>query len=262
MSHKYTSSIDSSTSSLTSLSSTSSFASLHAVTSVRNAPYKEAVEDLKTGPTPLQSLVETATALIDMLAANEQKNIFEYNGSKLNLDAILRAMLHHAEGCGGETGERYTASAICRCAIRDDPENEQTLQMLHDLAKTWVSRLLLICKCQSVSANPLADQLHAGYPVRITASHSAQQNMTPSGNATPTLDDTDSLMDRGVTSSKRDDDFKDQVGSLHPLWNSVLTVRGTQLLQRDGYQCVVSGLLDETHPHYSSSKNCPDNMAL
>ena len=134
MSHNHTSSVDSTTSSLTSLSS---------VTSVRDEPFKEQVNNLKTGPIPLSSLVENATNLINKLADNNQKNNYTYGGSTLQLHAVLREMLRHAGDCGGEYGRRYAASAICACAIGDDPD---TPQMLHDLAETWLSHLLFICK--------------------------------------------------------------------------------------------------------------------
>jgi hypothetical protein len=97
-------------------------------------------------PKVLQILVETATALIDMISNNEHRNTFEYNSSMLKLHTILSVMLHHTEGCGGIDSKCYTASSICLCAIQNDLDNEQTLQMLHDLAKTWVSHLLFVCK--------------------------------------------------------------------------------------------------------------------
>lgn len=135
--------------SLSSLSSTSSLASLSSVVSVHDDVFKEAVDKLKTGLIPLQFLVETAVALINMIATHEEENVFEYTGSTLKLDAVLHAMLHHAEGCGGIGGMRYTASAICSCTVRDEPD-ESTLFMLHDLAKTWVSHSLFICECRII----------------------------------------------------------------------------------------------------------------
>jgi hypothetical protein len=155
MSHKHnlnsSESIDSSSeSSLTSLSSTSSLrlSSLSSVISVRDDVFKQTVNDLKTGPTLLQILVKTAETLIDTIANNEQANTFKYNGITLKLNAVLAAMLHHGEECGGIDGKRYTASAISLCAVQDDTDEEKTLQMLRDLAQTWVSHLLFICERQ------------------------------------------------------------------------------------------------------------------
>jgi hypothetical protein len=148
MSHKHTTSVESVGSSLTSLSSASSRASLTSVISVREDTFKEAVNDLKAGDIPLSELIETAVVLINTIASNEEKNTFEYSKSKLNLHTVLQAMLDHAEGCGGQDGKRYTASAIYLCSVEDDPDNEKTLLMLRDLAITWVSHLLFICRCQ------------------------------------------------------------------------------------------------------------------
>ena len=61
------------------------------------------------------------------------------------------------------------------------------------------------------------------FPVRATASHSAQQNKTPSGIATPSRENTTSLMDRGVTSGDRSGTFKDQVCTVAPFVSSGLT---------------------------------------
>ncbi|KAF5378070.1 hypothetical protein D9615_007499 [Tricholomella constricta] len=195
MTHTQTSSIDSMCSSLSFPSSSSS--PLSSVISVRDEAFKAAVDDLKTGPRSLQSLVETATALIDTFAANEQENTFDYNGSKLQLHDVLRAMLYHAEGCGGQGGNRYTASAICLCAVHDDPDNEKTLQMLRDLAKTWVSHLLFI--------------------FHITAFHATEWNL---GARTK------------YSLNSREREFR------------------KQLLQRDGYRCIVTDSVDEAHPNH------------
>ncbi|KAF8885588.1 hypothetical protein BD779DRAFT_1532590 [Infundibulicybe gibba] len=207
MAHKHTSSTSSAASSLTTLSPSSSLSS---IVSVRGEVFKEGVEDLRSGDAPLSALVGAATTLIDIIAANEEKNTLEFGGSTLKLDAVLRAMLDHAEGCGGKDGKRYTASAISLCAVQDDPNHEKTLVMLHDLGKTWVSHLLFI--------------------FRADASHSAQRNKAPSEIATPSLESTASLMDYGVTSGNRDGDFKDQ------------------LLERDGYRCIATGKVDVRHP--------------
>jgi hypothetical protein len=129
-------------------SSFSSLSSLSSVTSVREEPFKEHIHNIKTGPTALETLVENATFLIYKLAENEEKDVYQYGGSTVKLHAVLRAMLVHADGCGGEQATRYTAAAIWGCVVNDDVQSADTLQMLHDLAETWVSHLLFICKCK------------------------------------------------------------------------------------------------------------------
>ncbi|KAF5378139.1 hypothetical protein D9615_007526 [Tricholomella constricta] len=125
---------------------TSSFAFFPSIISLRSGVFTEAVNNLKTSSTPLPRLVETATALISTIAAHERKNVFEYNGFKLELHAVLQAMLDNAESCGGQDSKRYTASAICLCTIvLDDPDNGNTLYMLRELAITWVTHLLFVC---------------------------------------------------------------------------------------------------------------------
>ncbi|KAF5378138.1 hypothetical protein D9615_007524 [Tricholomella constricta] len=147
----------------TSSSFTSSFTSFPSVISVRSLAFTEAVNNLKTSSTPLPRLTETATALISTLAAHERKNTFEYNGFRLELHAVLQAMLDNAESCGGQASKRYTASAICRCAILDDPDpdNVKTLHMLRELAITWVTHLLFVfcnaATCMSQMDKPYPD---------------------------------------------------------------------------------------------------------
>ena len=121
-------------------------ASLSSVTSVRSQAFKEHVDNIKTGQTALDALVKAANTLVDELASNEEKNTYKYGGSTLKLHPVLRAMLVHADGCGGKQGTRYTAAAILGCVVNDNSESADTLQMLHDLAVTWISHLLFICK--------------------------------------------------------------------------------------------------------------------
>lgn len=52
-------------------------------------------------------------------------------------------MLLDADACGGEDGTDYAASSIITCIVEDDPNGEETLDMLRDLAITWV---LFICE--------------------------------------------------------------------------------------------------------------------
>jgi len=162
----------------------------------------------------LEILLKMANALIDELARNEEKDVYIYGGSTLNLHLVLLAMLFHADGCGGEHGTRYVTAAVLACVINDDAESGDTLQMLRDLALTWVSHLLFVFKANR--------------------SHSVQHNKTPSEVATPSRDHTATLMDRGVSSTDRSGAFRDQ------------------LLDRDGYQCFATGHLDADHPIYKN----------
>lgn len=184
----------------------SSVSSLTSVSSVREEPFKEHVRDIKTGPTALETLVEHATFLIDKLAANEEKDTYQ-GGSTVQLHAVLRAMLVHADGCSGKQGTRYTAAAIWACVVQDDTESADTLQMLHDLAETWA---LISYSFVSASDMPM---IYLSYIVKFNRSHSAQQNRTPSEAATPSRDLTAMSMDRGVTSKARPASFKDQASS-------------------------------------------------
>ncbi|KAF8867707.1 hypothetical protein BD779DRAFT_1483042 [Infundibulicybe gibba] len=90
------------------------------------------------------TLVETATSLIDVLATSGVDNTFEFGGLTLKLHAVLRAMLFHPAGCGGEAGQRYTAHVISLCAAQDDPRCDNTRAMLRDLATTWIHRFLFV----------------------------------------------------------------------------------------------------------------------
>ncbi|KAF8879919.1 hypothetical protein BD779DRAFT_1676135 [Infundibulicybe gibba] len=90
------------------------------------------------------TLVETATSLINVLAASGAENTFEFGGLTLKLHAVLRAMLFHAAGCGGEAGQRYIAHNISLCAAQDDPRCDHTPVMLRDLATTWIRHFLFV----------------------------------------------------------------------------------------------------------------------
>jgi hypothetical protein len=105
------------------------------------------VDVVRTCDIPIDELVGTATALIAKLEGNEDKNTLTYGGCTLKLHRVHLAMLAHAESCGGESSTRYTAAAIYACIVRDQ-DDPQTLDMLHELGKTWVSHLLFICKYQ------------------------------------------------------------------------------------------------------------------
>jgi hypothetical protein len=87
------------------------------IVSVRSDSFNEQVQILRDGPTPLYTLVETATALIDLLTANTEVNVYNYSKSQVKLSPVLSSMLNHVQECGGEASKCYVASTIylCRC---------------------------------------------------------------------------------------------------------------------------------------------------
>jgi hypothetical protein len=147
MSHDRTLSVDTQASTGSEGSNESSITPLSSPLSVCDQSFIEHVDKLKNEPmNTTDALVELATTLIANLAANDEHNNFRFSNSTLELHGVLREMLAHAQDCGGAAGRRYTAAAICSCAVGDDPTSEGTLEMLADLARTWVSHLLFICK--------------------------------------------------------------------------------------------------------------------
>src|SRR5262245_60049351 len=158
----------------TASSHASSDGSVSSVISVRSELYKEKVKGLKEGPASLRSLAETATNLISRLKASKQ-NIYAHAGVDIKLDGLLSAMLEHVEGCCGNAGKGYSTAAIALCVVNDDEGSEDTLHMLRDLAETWISHLLYVCKCEHLSYNRMLMD-----SVRANGSHKTQMNKTPS----------------------------------------------------------------------------------
>ena len=105
------------------------------------------IETVIQSEKPLSHLVEQAEKLIATLASHKTYNQLPYGDreikAKIKLHLILESMLHYAHDCGGEGGKRYTAAAIYVCCRED---GEQTLGFLQDLAATWLSHLLFVCK--------------------------------------------------------------------------------------------------------------------
>ncbi|KAF5319241.1 hypothetical protein D9619_008704 [Psilocybe cf. subviscida] len=75
----------------------------------------------------------------------------------------MTAMLAFAEECGGQSGKRYVASAICCCS-----EDEDVVGALAALGTTWLTHFLFV--------------------FRASRGHPNQLNQTPSEGATPTTD--------------------------------------------------------------------------
>jgi len=125
----------------------SSFSSDSSQISTRSREFIEDIETIIQSEKPLSHLVEQAERLIATLASHKTYNQLPYGDreikAKIKLHLILESMLHYAHDCGGEGGKRYTAAAICVCCRED---GDRTLGFLQDLAGTWLSHLLFVCK--------------------------------------------------------------------------------------------------------------------
>ena len=151
MSHSSKSSIDSThsarstDSALTSLSSSSTTSRASAIT-ILTDDFKQRYAEVDNKNLPIPQLVSQAERLIRALGASNLDNVIEYESVKVQADTVLEAMLAQAEGCGGEHGKRYTATAICACIHEKRWNSPETLQALRALALTWVSHLLFVCE--------------------------------------------------------------------------------------------------------------------
>jgi len=139
-------------STLTSLDPSSvnaSSASDASVVSVRSVDFKQTVGHLiEDKSLDTKDLVVEAMTLIDRLSNNPEKNVYACSGSpSVDLHAILREMINHAEGCGGTKGRRYAASAVVACGRYGDHGTPNTIGLLRDLGMTWLSHLLFVCEC-------------------------------------------------------------------------------------------------------------------
>lgn len=127
------------------MTSDESLPSQYSTASVMSETFVEILSDWHAENMSLVSKVSTANSLVKKLAPNS-KNIFNYGGFTLPLHGVLEAMLFYADACGGERGTNYAASKIIACIVENDPDGEKTLDMLRDLAITWVTHLLFICE--------------------------------------------------------------------------------------------------------------------
>ncbi|KAF8956807.1 hypothetical protein BDZ97DRAFT_1737811 [Flammula alnicola] len=185
MAHNQNDSLNS-LSSLTSVTTLSSRASVKAYEEL-----KEYIAGIEQGQIKLPELVDAAEKIVsEKFAPHPQKTYVYKKASEkvsVNLDAVMRAMLAHAEGCGGEGGKRYVASAIVACGKKGD--DEAVVAALTALGITWLTHLLFIFK--------------------TSRSHENQPNREPSGAATPSLEETTSHIGKGV--GHRAASFKDDV---------------------------------------------------
>ncbi|KAF8321957.1 hypothetical protein F5887DRAFT_345700 [Amanita rubescens] len=217
MSHSSKPSIDSTHSAhstdgaLTSLSSSSSTTSSASAITILADDFKQRYAEVDIKNLPIPQLISQAERLIKALGASNPDNVIEYESAKVQADKVLEAMLAQAENCGGENGKRYTATAICACVHEKRWNSPETLQALHVLALTWVTRFLFVFRC---------------------GSHSQQPSRTPSEIAIPTIDGTSTFMDTTSGGRHRRDGLREKI------------------LKRDGYQCVVTDWLEIEHPLY------------
>ncbi|RDB17756.1 hypothetical protein Hypma_001070 [Hypsizygus marmoreus] len=172
---------------------------------IRSDSFNETVHDMETGSNSNELLVGYAKSLHEILAASD-KDVFHFGGSQLKLHPVLREMLAHAYICGGVNGTRSTASIIVGCVRGGDPKSDATIDMLRNLAISWVSHFLFVFK----------------------SSHSrfTQLSSEPSETATPSFEDTDTRLKVSSIAGNHRTGFRDDI------------------LKRDGYQCIVTGFRD------------------
>jgi len=138
MPHKPSDSLDSTTSSLTSLSSESSVE----LYEIRIKPSLVAIQN---SDATLQELVDAAEKIVNETFALDPKSTYKYQNDgdeiSVRLDKVMIAMLSCADECGGEGGKRYVASAILGCSKEKD-----VIGALASLGTTWLTHLLFICQ--------------------------------------------------------------------------------------------------------------------
>ncbi|KAF9512270.1 hypothetical protein BS47DRAFT_1363277 [Hydnum rufescens UP504] len=208
-----------------------SFGSDTTYISTRSREFMHGVKKVMDSSMPLAQLVDRAEKLVENLSSSSKFNKLPPNGPKsdLMLDRVLRAMLSSAYTCGGEGGMRYAAAAIYACRYED---NQMTLRYLQSLGPPG----FLICSSSG------------------SASHRTQMNSTPE-QATPTWDRTAVELEAGAPEN-REDKFRAAASAMPHLFkrSRILNII-VQVLKRDGYQCVVTGLRDKSHPLFPPSQN-------
>ncbi|TDL22561.1 hypothetical protein BD410DRAFT_748283 [Rickenella mellea] len=153
--------------------------SLRSLTSISSRSSVETYESLKEEITAversqieLQELVTAAEKVVkDKLAPNPQSTYTYKKASdkiSVKLDAVMSAILTHAEECGGEHGLRYVASVIVACSQKES--DADVVKALAAVGTTWLTHLLFIFK--------------------TSRSHESQPNKDPHELATPTLENT------------------------------------------------------------------------
>ncbi|KAF5319243.1 hypothetical protein D9619_008706 [Psilocybe cf. subviscida] len=148
---------------------TSSTTSLSSDASVKiyEERLKPRIETKMNSGATLQGLVDTADKIVTEVFALDPRSTFTYKKkdeeTSVQLDKVMTAMLAFAEECGGQSGKRYVASAICCCS-----EDEDVVGALAALGTTWLTHFLFV--------------------FRASRGHPNQLNQTPSEVETPTVD--------------------------------------------------------------------------
>lgn len=91
-----------------------------------------------------QELVGRAERVICEAFAFDLRSTLEVGEITIQLDGVMLAMLYYAEQCGGKSSQRYVASAILACS-----KEEEMVEALEALGKTWLFHLLFMCSFSS-----------------------------------------------------------------------------------------------------------------
>ncbi|KAI9059250.1 hypothetical protein FKP32DRAFT_1596598 [Trametes sanguinea] len=208
-------------------------------------PYGDIAMDVMNGAASDDELFERAQGYLAVLNSprfsgyNKPKWVESLKKAKrfettYTTASMMRAMYDTASELVLPSGARYVSAAVCACAAgskeaeaersltdseRREAEAERLAASLERLASTWVSYML--------------------WPM-VANSPSPIKGLGPlSGLATPTADETASIIDEGL-SEHQQGNFKDDVK------------------RRDGYQCLFTGYFDETMP----PEMWPDNAEV
>ena len=96
----------------------------------------------------LDALVDAARKIINEKFVPDHRSILTCRKRSgvisIDLGAVLGAMLASAQGCGGESGKRYVASAIVAFGQKGGPG--AMVETLAALGTTWFTHLLFACQ--------------------------------------------------------------------------------------------------------------------
>ncbi|TFK71320.1 hypothetical protein BDN72DRAFT_958128 [Pluteus cervinus] len=117
---------------------------------VLGAQFDHRVKCLLESTLTTEALVSAARSIISSLESVEHFDVFDILGvSSVRLHGVLRAMLDHANDCGGPEALRYSSSTISACGL-DEHLHEigltSTLEALRELAITWITHFLFFFK--------------------------------------------------------------------------------------------------------------------
>lgn len=111
--------------------------------------FKTSIQTVIDSAVASEILEKEAHVLVKKLASDKvyRRPLYgneDFKDQKLHL--ILYWMLQYARPCGGDTGLRYTASAIRACQGDRTAEDEGTKKNLQELAIHWFTHLLFFCE--------------------------------------------------------------------------------------------------------------------